>query len=70
MSNVMGNKEGFIIVKPPKRWVRHCKNPKCYICNPTEEMKTASMNSYNLAIDDCRKVLDIPEERWREEYND
>jgi len=28
-----------IIFKPSKRWIPKCSNPKCYICNPTKEMK-------------------------------
>ena len=39
----MGNGEP-IIVKPMKRWTPKCDNPKCYICNPTKEMKDKDLD--------------------------
>jgi len=49
----VGNGEP-IIVKPMKRWTPKCDNPKCYICNPTKEMKEKDAK---IAIEQTLKKL-------------
>ena len=37
-----------------KRWTPKCDNPKCYICNPTKEMKEKDAK---IAIEQTLKKL-------------